>query len=297
MKGEFIMTLKEEYQQRLNEYEALKRTSHAHLWIDQVNRYVEPFQIFGSLYYVGDNNICMHLIDTGDGLLLCDAGNYGSEGLLVNAIWEAGFNPHDIRWIILSHAHVDHIGCAEFFRKMYGCKLYIGAPDARMMKDAPEQTLVQRSSDISHHLFEPDEVINDGDILTFGNTAIEFYLVPGHTKGTLAYFFPVSDGSRTLRAGYYGGFGFNTLTKAYLTETGDPDLQMRQTYLESLNKVRDQKVDIFLGNHTNNNRLLEKRKKMLEEPDVNPFIDSSEWRTYLDRKRDELLAFMADPSK
>ena len=36
MKGEFIMTLKEEYQQRLNEYEALKRTSHAHLWIDQV---------------------------------------------------------------------------------------------------------------------------------------------------------------------------------------------------------------------------------------------------------------------
>lgn len=286
------MTMKEKYAQRAQEYEELKKSSKAHFWVDQVSRYVEPFQIFGNLYYVGDNNICMHLIDTGDGLLLCDAGNYGSEGMLVNAVWEAGFNPHDIRWIILSHGHVDHIGCADFFRKMYGCKIYLGAPDAEMWKENPEQSLVQNSSNVSDRLYEPDEIIDDGDCLTFGNTEIQFYMVPGHTKGCLAYFFNVTDGNRTLRAGYYGGFGFNTLTKEFLTEIGDPELTMRQVYLDSLSKVRGQAVDIYLGNHTNNNRVLEKRQMMLEQPGTNPFINPNEWGEYLDQKREELLQFM-----
>lgn len=290
------MTMKETYDQRRRDYEDLKRSHMAHLWVDQTSRYMEPFQMFGNLYYVGDNNVCMHIIDTGDGLILCDAGNYGTEGMLVNAVWEAGFNPHDIRWIILSHGHVDHIGCAEFFRRLYGCKIYIGAPDAEMFREHPEKALVQNSPDISDVLFEPDEVIHDGDVLTFGNTTIEFYLVPGHTEGCIAYFFPVTDGSRVLRAGYYGGFGFNTLTSSYLKEIGDPEFCMRKTYLESLKKVRDQHVDIFMGNHTNNNNLVENRQKMLENPQVNPFIDETAWGNYLDQKRDELIAFMNDPA-
>lgn len=98
--------------------------------------------MFGNLYYVGDNNICMHFIDTRDGLILCDSGNYGTEGMLVNSVWEAGFNPYDIKWLLLSHGHMDHIGCAEFFRTMYGCKVYLGEPDANMFREQPELSLL-----------------------------------------------------------------------------------------------------------------------------------------------------------
>lgn len=285
------MNYKEQYKLHMQDFENLKKSGTAHLWIDQAKRYVKPFRIFGNLYYVGDNDICMHLIDTGDGLLLCDAGNYGSEGMLVNAIWEAGFNPYDIKWLILSHGHMDHIGCAEFFRTMYGCKIYLGEPDARMFRDQPELSLVGTTPSCAYQLFEPDVMIKDGDVLTFGNTTVEFYLVPGHTQGCIAYFFDVTDGIVKKRAGYYGGFGFNTLTREYLIQAGDPELKSRKIYQESLAKVRNQHVDIFMGNHTVNNQLLERRKRMLEDPDKNPFIDDKLWGEYLDKKLEELLKF------
>ena len=72
---------------------------------------------------------------------------------------------------------------------------------------------------------------------------------------------------------------------------------MRQTYLDSLAKVRDEKVEIFLGNHCVNNQTLERRQKQIDDPNgPNPFVDDKAWAAYLDEKRDALLAFMADPA-
>ena len=39
---------------------------------------MKPFQIYGNLYYVGDSWVCVHIIDTGKGLLMFDAGNCGA---------------------------------------------------------------------------------------------------------------------------------------------------------------------------------------------------------------------------
>ena len=64
--------------------------------------------------------------------------------------------------------------------------------------------------------------------------------------------------------------------------------------LDSLKKVRDQHVDVFMGNHTINNKLVEKRQYMLEHPGENPFVDETAWGAYLDEKRDALLEFMKD---
>ena len=125
---------------------------------------------------------------------------------------------------------------------------------------------------------------------------MRFTLVPGHTDGCIAIFFDAHDGEETKRCGYYGGFGFNTLQKDYLIEIGDPEYKTRQTYLNSLAKVRNEKVEIFLGNHCINNDTLGRRQKQLDDPDgPNPFIDTEVWGKYLDEKRDALLEFMKDP--
>ena len=68
-------------------------------------------------------------------------------------------------------------------------------------------------------------------------------------------------------------------------------------YLDSLAKVRNEKVEVFLGNHCINNDTLGRRQKQLDNPDgPNPFVDETVWGAYLDEKRDALLAFMADPN-
>lgn len=291
------MTMKEAYQAYENRREEWKKNRLSHYWMDQESRYVHPFQIYGNVWYVGDSWVCVHLIDTGEGLLLIDSGCCGATAMLVNAIWEAGFNPADVKWIIHSHGHVDHFGGANFFKKMFGTKLYLGEPDARMFRERPEIAVIQESRNDADYLFQPDYEIREGDVLTFGNTTITFYLVPGHTDGCIACFFDAHDGDEVKRCGYYGGFGFNTLQKDYLIEIGDTAYNTRKVYLESLAKVRDQKVDIFLGNHCINNQTLERHQQQLENPEgPNPFIDPDQWSRYLDRKRDELSAFMADPA-
>ena len=290
------MSLQSDYQDFLQRHEKQMSGPLAKYWKNQEARYVHPFRIFGNVWYVGDDWVCVHLIDTGDGLLLIDCGNIGATAMLVNAIWEAGFNPADVKWLVLSHGHLDHIGGAAFFRNMFGTKIYLGAPDAQMYRKRPELSFVQDADSATATIEAPDVEIHDGDVIQFGDASVQFYLSPGHTMGVISCFFDAHEGDRTVRCGYYGGFGFNTLQKDYLIEIGDPEYKTRQVYLNSLAKVRDQKVELFLGNHCINNDTLGRRQKQLENPDgPTPFLDDQLWKNYLDMKRDDLLKFMADP--
>ena len=183
------MSMEQDYKAYMARREALAPTHFGPIWLNQEQRYVHPFRIFGNVWYVGDSWVCVHLIDTGDGLLLIDSGNCGATAMLVQAIWEAGFNPADVKWIVHSHGHVDHIGGAVFFKRMFGTKLYLGEPDARMYRERPWLSVIQDSNDDCDMLFTPDYEIREGDVLTFGNTAMTFFLVPGHTEGCIACFF------------------------------------------------------------------------------------------------------------
>ena len=288
------MSIKKNYQDFCERRAEFEKNPLSKYWTGQTGRYMEPFRMFGNVYYVGDSWVCVHLIDTGDGLLLIDAGNCGGTAMLLHSIWKAGFDPADVKWLILSHGHVDHIGCAKFMRDMFGTKIYMGAPDAAMYREHPEKSFVQDSPDLMDEIIPPDVEIHDGDELSFGNVNMKFYLVPGHTEGCISIFFDVTEGDRTVRAGYYGGFGFNTLATDYLTEIGDPQCHMRETYLKSLKKVRDEHVDFFLGNHCVNNHMAEKLEKIKNGADRSVWIDPEEWSCYLDEKRDALLAFMKE---
>lgn len=294
------MSMKSEYEEYLERQEKLRKNPMSRYWINQESRYVKPFQMYGNLYYVGDSWVCAHVVDTGEGLLLFDAGNCGggATAMLVQAIWEMGFNPADVKWLVLSHGHVDHIGAVNFFKRMFGTKIYLGAKDAQMYREHPEFALVQESTDYMDELFVPDVEIHEGDVIRFGNTEVEFHEAPGHTPGVISCFFNVTDGKETKRVGYYGGFGFNTMQKNYLLEIGDTGYSMRETYLRSIEKVIDEKVDIFMPNHCVNVDLLNKRQFMIEHPDEpNPFVDEYAWKKYLQIKYDDLKKLMADPAQ
>ena len=290
------MSVRKEYEEYLKRQNKLKNTKTGKFWIEQESRYVEPFCIYGNLYYVGDSWVCVHIVDTGDGLLMFDAGNYGGEAMLIQAIWEAGFRPNDVKWIVLSHGHVDHFGAVNFFRKMFGTKICMGEPHCKMFGEKREFSMIHASGNCMNTLFPVDVEIQDGDVFEFGNTKIQFYLVPGHTEGCICCFFDITDGREKKRAGYYGGFGFNTLQKDFLQETGDSELQMRRKYLDSLKKVRNEHVDLFMGNHTSNIDLLDKRKRMKVNPKENLFLDENAWQRYLDEKYVEMQSLIKSES-
>ena len=250
-----------------------------------------PFRIFGNLYYVGDQHVCMHLIDTGDGLILIDCGYGQTTHMIEESIRGLGFSMEDLRWIIISHGHFDHFGSGNELRRRYGCKIFMSRVDRDLIRERPERALCFLGPDPNMPVCWPDEVIDDGDVLTLGNTSILFRLAPGHTMGTLAFFFDVTDGKCIKRAGCWGGVGFFTVYKQHSRDFGLPENKC-QLFLESAKKLQTEHVDIHLGNHPENNQTLQKYQKMLDEPGCNPFLDSNAWGVFLRNLETNARKFM-----
>ena len=78
-----------------------------------------PFRIWGNLYFVGNSWCSSHLIDTGDGLILLDTPCLAELPYLLDSIWSVGFNPREIRMILISHAHHDHLGALPVVHRLF----------------------------------------------------------------------------------------------------------------------------------------------------------------------------------
>jgi glyoxylase-like metal-dependent hydrolase (beta-lactamase superfamily II) len=107
--------------------------------------YVQPGRIFGNLYFVGTYAASSHIIDTGEGLIMIDTGYAEGAYLILHNIWDLGFCPYDIKYIIHSHGHYDHVGATCAIAKLTGAKTAISRIDAPMV----DGTLVGEGTDIA----------------------------------------------------------------------------------------------------------------------------------------------------
>lgn len=220
---------------------------------------MKPFKIINGVYFVGTYQASCHLIDTGDGLIMIDPGYSTTAYLVIDSIYQLGFKPQDIKYIINTHWHGDHVEATAAFVDLSGAKSILGRHDME------KATMY----------FTPDITVDDGDILTLGNKTIRFVHTPGHTRGTISFFFDVEENGKIYHVGSFGGAGLNTLKKEAFDFEG-----CREAYLNSLERLKKEKVDIFLGNHTWNNDTYGK-SLMLFETGKNAFIDDSIWPEFL----------------
>ena len=240
--------------------------------------YVKPFKIFGNLYFIGTEPASTHLIDTGDGLILLDTGYQHSMYLVLNNIWELGFSPYDIKYLIHTHGHIDHFGATRAFVELTGAKTFIGRPDEDYANGKLDLSYAKELGMEFKETFEPDILIDDGDVIWLGNTEIKCVATPGHTPGAMSYFFNVTDGTETYRAGLHGGMGINTLSSEFLNQYALP-FSLRDDFRNSMLRLNQEKVDIFLGNHMQHNHTLAKAN-MLKDGNPHAFINPKEWQDY-----------------
>ena len=239
---------------------------------------VAPFRIAGRLFYVGNAGVSCHLIDTGDGLILIDTAFPQTVYLLLESIRRLGFDPDAVRLILHTHAHYDHFGGTRAVVELTGAKTALGRDDLPVLTDRPELSWAPEYGVEFHETFAVDRPLADGDRITLGDTTVECVHIPGHTAGTFAYLFTIRDGAWAYRAGLHGGPGLNTLTDEYLTRYGLPQ-SLRQAYLDSLDRLKREPVDILLGAHPSQNDTLGKRAR--QTGTHNPFLDPLAWPAYL----------------
>ncbi len=231
---------------------------------------IEPFEIIRNIYFIGTFQSSVHLIDTGDGLILIDTGYANTLYLVIDGIYKLGFKPTDIKYIINTHWHGDHTESTKALAELSGAKTLIGKEDY-------EKAIQYFTADIT---------VKDGDILELGNTSIEFMETPGHTKGTISLFFNAEDKGRIYRVGMFGGAGANTMLQDTFEFVG-----CREAYRSSLHRLMKEKVDVFIGNHTWNNNTFQKAE-ILKATGKNLFIDDKifgEFLSFCEQRLDRII--------
>ena len=73
---------------------------------------IEPFKVFDNLYYVGPGYVSVWLLTTPEGNILFDTAQEPYVDFVINNIRKVGVDPRSIKYIILSHGHLDHFGGA-----------------------------------------------------------------------------------------------------------------------------------------------------------------------------------------
>lgn len=254
---------------------------------------VEPFRIIGNTYYIGDLFCPSYLIDAGEGLILLDTPFSPSVYLLIQSIWELGFNPKDIKYIIHSHGHADHYGCTVPLVQLTHCKTAMGEYDAQQLKTWVREGHPKHWG-YCYDSFVPDIWFKDGDIFEFGTLSLRTVHVPGHSAGAMAYFWEQTEDGKTYTCGTFGGTGFNTLSRKYCQDNHVPE-RIREDFIHSLDKVCEEKVDVHIGNHAFQSFLFEKHALVKSGSCVgNPFIDLQEWKWFIQKTKDAYLTFKED---
>ena len=234
---------------------------------------MKPFRLAGNIYYVGTYEECSHLIVTEEGLILIDVGGNHTAQVVLESVETLGFDIRDLKYILLSHGHFDHSdGAPIVLAAAPGAKVCICAEDEHYLKG-----------------YHSDIHLQDGEVIRLGSTAIRCVHTPGHTEGTTSFFLDVEVDGKILRAGMFGGAGPNQLRKGILdqnpysaTKKGVPlPYALRGKYFESVARLKQEHVDIFLGNHCWNNRTREKYEESLTS-ETNPFIDPEGWKKFLE---------------
>ncbi|MBQ5915770.1 MAG: MBL fold metallo-hydrolase [Lachnospiraceae bacterium] len=202
-----------------------------------------PYQVIPHVYYVGNKYVGSYLLDTSEGLVLIDAALQETVYLLFESIRKVGFDPKDIKKVLISHGHVDHTGGLRIVQEYSGCEIWFPKGDAFFLTERRDLILEEEHAPE----FEVTGYYNYDDMMDFGNIQIQPVHTPGHTPGCTSFFITVHN-NRTTLLGMHGGLGLNGLSKAELLQNGLP-ASLQEDYLNSLKKLVNVPVDIVIPSH------------------------------------------------
>ena len=166
---------------------------------------VAPIKVFDNLHYVGPGFVSVWLLSTPQGAILIDGAEEPYVDHVIDSIKKQGFAMTDIKYILLSHGHLDHFGGVARLQQLSGARVAALEEDWALMERAAAQP--GRNNSAPPPIPKRDMIVKEGETLTLGGQTIKFYKHPGHTAGSLSAEFTVFDNGRSHKAFMFGGPG------------------------------------------------------------------------------------------
>ena len=268
----------------------------------------DPFHIIDNIYYVGTKFVSSHLFTSESGHILIDTGMPSDGPHILNNIEKLGFDYSDIRYVIITHGHFDHLGSADYIVKQTKAIVCMGEED---VSPAEHGTLIRfdhlgnkTKEDVSSEVKEDkmkfgmapspvrvDRRLHDGDEIRLGPISIGVHHTPGHTAGTCSYSFQAKDNGKEYTGMLSCGIGVNVYTGDVLrTNIYGANIE---AYISSLKRLRSMNVDIWLEGHPFFNQTFAKMKRLKKETETtNPFIDPEGRMNFLDESLQQAISVL-----
>ena len=241
------------------------------------NKPTEPFKVIDNIYYVGTNGLASYLITTPQGHILIDTVMPESTAQIEASIAKLGFKVADIKYILNTHAHIDHTGGLAQIKHETGAQMVAGAKDVPLLEGGFYQGREQES----HLNFPPvkvDRAVHEGDTVTLGGVTLTAHETPGHSPGCTSWTTDVKDGEATRSVIF-----FCSATVALNQLVGRPTYPgIVDDYKKTYAWAKTVHPDILLAPHPEMFDLAAKRAK-IAEGGPNPFVRPGEFNAYLDR--------------
>ena len=230
---------------------------------------VPAFKIFDNVFYIGNDFVAAYLITTDNGLIMIDSlyGSFTSQA--IDSIRKLGFDPKQVKYVLCTHAHYDHVGGASQVQSLTAARVGMTAADWDLLESD------RRAGRLRHEAPARDLVIKDGDVLTLGRTRVKFYVTPGHTPGVLSMEFTVLDGARSYRAFMFGGVGLNF-----------DGVQRTEQYLASVRRIRSLGlIEVNVPNHPAVGQVFQRAERLRERKpgEAHPFVAPQDFQTWLNQ--------------
>jgi metallo-beta-lactamase class B len=233
---------------------------------------VEPYRVIGNIYYVGAVSISAHVIVTPQGLILIDTGTEQMlPGLRAN-IEKLGHKLRDVKIILSSHAHWDHVENHAAMKELTGAQVVALGEDAAAIATGIDNSALAGES------WKPakvDRTLADGDTVTLGGVRLQAHLTPGHTKGCTTWTTTVEqDGKRHLVV-FVGGISINEGVRL-VGNARHPGIAA--DYARTFRTLKALNPDVFLAQHPEIYGMADKLRRARAGARENPFIDREGYR-------------------
>ena len=226
---------------------------------------------------LGPGYVSVWLIPTSAGIILIDTAQEPYVDHVIDSIKKSGFDLKDIKYILLSHGHLDHVGGAARIQELSGARVAALGEDWDMIEKLG--TTPGRDGSAPPRMPKRDMVLKEGDTLTLGGETLKFYKHPGHTAGSLSAEFTLFDNGTPHKAFMFGGPGPRG------------GVNGAQQFLDSMNRVAAiQGIEIAVNVHSwltsypyPGGGILERENKLkLRKPgEANVFVDPAAWTQWV----------------
>ncbi len=206
-----------------------------------------PFRIVGGLYYVGTYDLAVYLLVTREGNILINTGVNDSAPMIRSNVEQLGFRFADIKLLLATHGHWDHVGAMAEIKRATGARMLIHEADADLVETGGGTDF--RFPDGRGTIYEPvkvDQRLKEGDKVRLGEIELTVLHHPGHTKGAVSFAYVAQDAGRNYEVLIVNMGSINPGVNVAFMRAFP---QINEAYSGTLARQKELKPEIWVSSH------------------------------------------------